>query len=198
MSSQTFQTDEAKRKLDAAASLLSQQIWCWGRDIDRNGGNLLLQRGFQRTEKPKGSTSSSIYQLKLSSTSRLVLRGFGVFFGDDRWGGLYVPRFEFEPKLTPEPVLHELVWSAKDLPPRRFPEPDEVHNCQRLLLALIEWIEVYEQWITTCVGETYRREILIDWNPKTGRVFPGEEMAAAWAALAEEVSEHPEHFIREA
>ncbi|MEM7315311.1 MAG: hypothetical protein AAF497_19395 [Planctomycetota bacterium] len=185
---------EAERMRNDAASLLNQQAWCWGRDVESKG-NLLIRYGFERIEKPAGSKAASIYQIDLSSTSRLVLRGFGVFFGDDRLGGLYVPRFEFLPQLTPNAILSQPAWSTDDLPPRCSPGSDQLENWQQLLLTLVNWITQYEEWIAKSAGESYRRELLIDWNPKTGRVFDGDSMSAAWESVAKSIREHPDCFI---
>ena len=99
-----------------AAWLLNQQIWCWGRDIEFAEQNLLVQYGFQRIEKPAGSRAASIYRLKLSPTKRVVLRGFGIFWGDDRLGGVFLCRFGFAPRLTLDADLVRPAWSTDDLP----------------------------------------------------------------------------------
>ena len=177
-----------------AACLLNQQIWCWGRDVEYSGGNLLLRHGFQRIEKPVGSNAASLYRLELSPTSRVILRGFGVFCGDDRWGGLFLRRFGFVPQLTTETELSRPLWSAEDLPPLASPHADQVPYCRWLLLTLIDWIRDYEDWIVEREGIAYRAATLLDWNAKNGTVLP-EGMASAWRMLAAAVSDCPEKFI---
>ncbi len=179
-----------------AANLLNQQLWCWGRDIEASTGNLLVRHGFQRIEKPRGSSSSSIYRLDLSPTSRVILRGFGVFIGDDRWGGLFLPRFEFRPQLSPEPDLAVPAWSPEDLPPLKSPRVDQLAPCQSLLLALIDCIRRYELWIAEHAGIRYRGRTLVPWKTNHASVVPAEEIAAAWELLGEAVAEQPRHFIR--
>ena len=178
-----------------AANLLNQQLWCWGRDIEYAEGNLLMRHGFQRIEKPSGSESASVYRLELSPTARIVLRGFGVFCGDDRWGGMYVPRFEFTPQLTPESELMEPAWSPADLPPLAVPRQDQVRNSHQLLLTLIDWIRRYEVWIADKVGIDYRRESLLPWDAKHRTTVSAEEMSVAWRALGVAVADHPEQFL---
>ncbi|MHC4878591.1 MAG: hypothetical protein ACYTGL_19255 [Planctomycetota bacterium] len=179
-----------------AANLFNQQLWCWGRDIEASKGNLLVRHGFQRIEKPRGSSASSIYRLESSPTSRVILRGFGVFFGDDRWGGLFLPRFEFKPQLSPEPDLTRPAWSTEDLPPLTSPRADQLALCQNLLLSLIDWIRRYELWIAEHVGTAYRNRTLIPWKTNHESVVPAEETAAAWELLGVTIEERPEHFIR--
>jgi len=66
------------------AGLLSQQIWCWGRDIHRPAGNWLLEIGFNRTQPPSEKKNcASVYTLSLSASKHIVIRGFGVLFSDD-------------------------------------------------------------------------------------------------------------------
>ena len=184
------------KSVQQAAGLLNQQIWCWGRDIEYADGNWLVRHGFQRVEKPADSNAASLYRLDLSPTSRLILRGFGVFYGDDRWGGVFLRRFDFAPQLTPEPDLSRPPWSAEDLPPLLSPRADQVTCCQRLLLALIDWIRQYEVWITERVGIAYRSETLLAWNAKHGTVVPADKIAVAWQKLGVAVSDHPERYIQ--
>ena len=180
---------------EQAATLLNQQIWCWGRDIECSRDNWLVKHGFERVEKPAGSDAASLYRLDLSAKTRVILRGFGVFCGDDRWGGLFLQRFGFAPQLTPEPDLPRTPWFAEDLPPLVVPRPDQVPRCQRLLLTLIDWVRQYEVWIAERVGVAYRSETLLDWKKKKGVVVPAEELPFAWRMLGVAVSDHPDRFI---
>jgi hypothetical protein len=179
---------------ERAANLMNQQLWCWGRDVEFADGNLLMQIGCQRIEKPSGSQSASVYRFALSPTARIVLRGFGVFCGDDRWGGLFVPRFEFTPQLTPKPDLEEPPWSLEHLPPRVAPGKGQVRYCQQLLLLLIDWIRQYEVWIADEIGIAYRRETLQPWEAKhePNTVVAAEAMAASWRELGTAVANHPD------
>jgi len=108
--------------VDFAAGLLSQQIWCWGQDIKRPEGNWLLEIGFERTTPPANQKDcASVYRLKLSAGQRLILRGFGVFFGDDRQGGIFIERYGFSPQFTIHSRLVGDPWFCEDLPPMRPP-----------------------------------------------------------------------------
>ncbi|MEM9657068.1 MAG: hypothetical protein AAF961_01795, partial [Planctomycetota bacterium] len=60
-----------------AVDLLSQQVWCWGRDILRPEGNWLIEVGFERVEPPADRQDcSSVYALRLPLGRCVVLRGF--------------------------------------------------------------------------------------------------------------------------
>lgn len=177
-----------------AAHLLNQQIWCWGCDIDSPEGNLLLRHGFQRLGKPPGSNAASVYRLDLSPTTRIVLRGFGVFCGDDRWGGLFLRRFDFKPQLTPDSDLSQPPWLAQDLPPLTSPRTNQVPRCQQLLLIMIDWIHQYEVWVAENLGDSYRAETLHEWKEKN-KAVPAERMPDAWRMLGKTVTDHPEILI---
>ncbi len=186
---------EAWSTSSQAADLLNQQIWCWGRDIECSGGNLLVQYGFQRIEKPAHSHAASLYRLDMSPTARVVLRGFGVFYGEDGRGGLFLRRDSFAPQLTPKGDLSKPAWTIDDLPRFATPRPVDVPRCQRLLLEVVNWIREYEVWVGEQAGIAYRRKTLVPWNAKHKTVVCAEEMAGAWRMLGLAVAEHPERLI---
>jgi len=171
--------------IQQAADLLNQQLWCWGCDIESLEGNLLIQYGFQRIENPADSNVASLYRLNISPTTRIILRGFGIFFGDDEWGGLFLRRFGFTPQLTPSSDLSAPLWSSEDLPPLVEPRTGQATNCQQLLLKLTAWVSRYELWIEETIGVEYRREMLEPWEAKGRIVIPAEEMPGSWCLLGE-------------
>ena len=184
MTAGSYESEDAKANLiDKAIGLFSQQIWCWGQDIKSSHGNLLVQFGCQRIETPPGRNESSIYRFELNPSSRVMLRGFGVFFGDDHLGGLFLHRFSFDPRLTSQADLIRLPWSSSELPALKKPRADQGLACKRLLLALANWIGSYENWVLEQYGASYREESLFEWNPKNNEKFAGEEMAAIWNSL---------------
>ena len=191
-----YVSDLHASSIQRAACLLNQQIWCWGRDIELSGRNLLLEHGFQRIEKPANSRAASIYRLELSPVKRVILRGFGIFFGDDRCGGLFLRRFEFAPQITLDSDLARPAWSADDLPQLQSAFSDsDFARCQKLLLTLIDWIREYEVWIVENVGIAYRQYTLRDWKPEGETVVPAENMAVAWRILSTEIADDPWRFI---
>lgn len=179
----------------SAANLMNQQIWCWGRDIECPDGNLLVHFGFQRLEKPPGSNAASLYLLDIPTTARIVLRGFGVFYGDERWGGLFLHRYAWSPRLTPAASLLSPAWNADDLPELHAPRDDDFERCQRLLLGLVDWIHQYEVRIVETKGIDYRRQSLLPWKPKRGVVIPAEELSRAWRLLGVAIAEASQDLI---
>ncbi|MEM8945330.1 MAG: hypothetical protein AAGD11_09115 [Planctomycetota bacterium] len=171
-------------------NLLSQQIWCWGQDILRAEGNWLLEIGFERVEAPEDREScSSVYTLELPRERRVVLRGFGVFYGDDALGGVFLPRFEFAPQYTTHASLERPPWTNADLPELDAPSASERSACKSLTLDLIDWIRAYEVTIVERLGIEHRQATLSAWASKKNPVTPAEEMAAAWRLLGVAIAE---------
>ena len=52
-------------------AVLHQQCWCWGQDIRRVAGNLLLDNGFDKHRPLDGKEGSSAYRLNLSNKELL-------------------------------------------------------------------------------------------------------------------------------
>ena len=175
--------------LREAVNLLSQQVWCWGRDILRPEGNWLLEIGFDRIEPPADyKNCSSVYTLAVSRGRCVVPRGFGVFYGDGQWGGVFLPRFTFHPRYTIQARLDRPPWSDSDLPTLNAPTESQQHACATLTVDLIDWIHRYEVNIVEQLGIEYRRSTLLDWDNGTRPVVPAENVASAWRELSCQVT----------
>ena len=174
---------------EIAADLLSQQVWCWGCDISRPEGNWLVELGFERIPPPADRESeSSVYTLKLANGRSVVLRGFGVFYGDAKLGGIFLPRYEFCPRYTSTAELESPPWSDTDLPELNAPNASQQDACVSLLLELIEWIELYEKEIIDRLGIEYRRNTLVTWNNGRRPFIPAAKMVAAWRELSDHLA----------
>ena len=168
-----------------AAGLLSQQLWCWGRDILRPAGNWLIELGFDRISPPiEMPDCASVYTLTLSPSKRIVLRGFGLFFGDDSRGGVFLERFAFQPQFTNQSTMTLDAWSCQDLPPLRKPEGSERSACRLMTMELIDWIIGYETQVIERLGIDYRRDTLLSWNNGRRWFLPAEQMMGQWRKLS--------------
>lgn len=67
----------AENPVKRAISLLSQQAWCWGRDVIRPEGNWLVEIGFDRVEPP--ADQGYVHP---------IVRLKGVFRCEDDWWGI--------------------------------------------------------------------------------------------------------------
>lgn len=174
-----------------AVGLLSQQVWCWGRDIIRPEGNWLLETGFERIPPPSNRKDcASVYSLELPHERCVVLRGFGAFYGDCEYGGVFLPRFEFRPRYTTEWTLECPPWTDAEMPELKSPSEEEQSVCLSLTLAIIEWIQNYEKTIIEQLGVEYRMKSLEQWNSGRRHIVPAEEMVSAWEELAVQVADH--------
>lgn len=171
--------------------LLDQQLWCWGRDIVRDEGNLLVEYGFSRERPPEGESGSSLYLYYPTPETRLVLWGFGVFYGAEARGGVYLRRRTFSPALSHYPGPEHEAWRPGQLsglyPPR---EREECRSACILLRDLCRSLHRYETWILASASEgraEHRKRCVTDW-PKT--VVPAEKMPESWLRLTDFFNEY--------
>ena len=192
MNLQTVKRGSSEKILiSRAVKLLSQQVWCWGRDIERIEGNWLMEIGFERTEPTfRCENCDSIYSLELSNGKRVILRAFGVFYGNDQKEGIYLPRYEFLPKYLRRLNIKNLPWEKNDLPELHFPNNSEVSNCVRLVTELVNWIRTYEENVANILGLDYRKSTLYEWQKIVGSIIPAEDMISEWKFLETKISEN--------
>ena len=177
--------------ISRAVKLLSQQVWCWGRDIERIEGNWLMEIGFERTEPTfRCENCDSIYSLELSNGKRVILRAFGVFYGNDQKEGIYLPRYEFLPKYLRRLNIKNLPWEKNDLPELHFPNNSEVSNCVCLVTELVNWMRTYEENVANILGLDYRKSTLYEWQKIVGSIIPAEDMISEWKFLETKISEN--------
>ncbi len=175
--------------ISLAATLLNQQVWCWGRDICRKEGNWLLEIGFQRIEAEESNDAvDSVYSLRLPAGQNLVLRGYGVFYGNPEYGGIFLPRYEFIPGYTNHSILESPPWKESDLPELKFPSQSEWKNYIALLVDLIYWIKNYEQNVIQNLGLEYRHYTLTEWDNGTREIIAAKDIVSEWGKIGKEIS----------
>ncbi|MBM3785388.1 MAG: hypothetical protein FJW30_13560 [Acidobacteria bacterium] len=170
------------------AQLMHQQCWCWGQDVRRSDGNLLLEYGFERSRPAAEVPGSSRYLLGRDE-ARIVLWGFGAGYVAEGLGGIYVNRYCFVPRWMGEFAPIESVWCAEELASLRRPFTRcEIRRSRRLLQSLMRWIAGYEEWVERKCGNEYRGRTLKGWNRTS---IPANQMATEWRLLARHVEEPP-------
>ena len=181
-----FPEDGLARGVD----LLSQQIWCWGRDILRPEGNVLLEQGFERLiAPPEKANKKNIYALSLASGRTVILRGFGIVYIDERFGSIFVPRYELVPRFAPQEDSPLLPWSGDDLEGHVPPVAEERGQRIQMLADLIDWVIAYERDLIAVAGIDYRSQSLQRWDNGKRRVFPAPSMVPEWQALQRRVED---------
>ncbi len=145
--------------------ILHHQMWFFGKDIMHESGNLLVKYGFERFGVPAGKTGGNSYRIKISDSQEVALFGFGIFFGDSSLGGVFLKRYEFQPKLLSNSKLELPIWQSDLLPKRRLPaNPIETKHTKFLLKSLIIWLLEYERWIDLTCGKQWRKSCLKEWS----------------------------------
>ncbi len=140
-----------------AAKLFNQQLYLIGRDVASRHGNLLMHYGCVREASPHRQTPS-LYTLNFSTQRRLIFRGFGVFCGNDRLGGIFLRRREFVVEWTAESKPVRKPWIPDFLPPLRRPRtPEQKAAASKLLREIVECFIDYESWIDEEFGYPMRR-----------------------------------------
>ena len=166
----------------SAAILFDQQMWCWGQDVRRPEGNALLLYGLARDTPPAASRLGSVYHLSPEAGSRLILTGFGVFYGRAGLGSLYLARQRFSPFLLRRAALPDPCWKVHAVPPHRPPQTKREQERVRLLMGqALSWIADYEEWIGQELGSEYREKCVAGWFKQT---LPAGSMAGEWRRLA--------------
>jgi hypothetical protein len=165
--------------------LLHQQCWNWGRDILRPEGNLLLESGFSRQRPPEGELGSSRYELETDDGSILLLWGFGLYFGEPERGGVYLNRYQFQPKWMPLESVRPLIWRADLVPDGQTP-PAPLLPFEIAARAAGQ-IADYEDWVLSRCGLEYRRNVLREWK-QAAKGVPPQTLPQSWRDLAADLA----------
>lgn len=162
--------------------LLDAQMWCFGRDVVRPSGNVLVAYGFSKERPPEGMNASSCYVRREDSMREIRLWGFGAMYSEACVGSLFLERRKFSPKLLANGHLDGMVWRLSDMPPSRKPRSEAEHAASwRLLGGACGWLSRYEAWVRSEYGGEYRRRCIASWPKKA---VPADGMAESWMELA--------------
>ncbi len=167
-----------------AKILFDQQLWCWGRDVFHEQGNILIRYGFQRQPPPaKFKNVASLYILQNSSVT-VILRGFGMFFGNAEHGYIFIDRASFSVKWFAE--LPPQMWTLEQILELRHRQNSPHIQTQKdyLLARCTRWLQAYEFWIKRQFGSTWRENNLLNWQRSCCQ---GSEMAAQWREIHQQI-----------
>jgi hypothetical protein len=159
-----------------------QQMWCWGQDIRREEGNILLQYGFTRERPPEGFEGSSCYLLRTNENRNLILWGFGISYLQTGVGGIFLRRGNFVPLLTPTSDVPSHIWHVDQLQGTFLPRTAQEGCIACTLFSnALSWISDYEHWIGSTFGCEYRRSCL---EKKKEYFLSAEHIAGEWERLS--------------
>lgn len=175
----------ALHKLSEA--LLDQQMWCWGCDVRRASGNLLLAYGFEQRPSPNPRFHSA-YTVRITSSCTLTLWGWGLWVAAPERGSVFASRDRFRVRWTPQTDLAPLAWQERDLP--RGSADVRLMDALFLLREAALWIAGYERWVGAHCDPDYRPRAIDAWPQK--RQFKGgissEKVADQWETIADKLT----------
>lgn len=165
-----------------AVALLDQQLWCWGRDVCRPEGNLLLDLGMCRYRSPVPGNDRTAYTGRVPGDGVVWLWGFGLAYWRPDVGGVFLKRSGFDPLLMPQP-LDRPAHSPDELSPWLVrPTTAALRaTAAAAVRAAAGWVAGYEHWVGENFGIGYRRAALAARD--TPPAVPAREMARAWENL---------------
>jgi len=164
--------------------LLHHQCWFFGRDILHPDGNLLVQYGFKRYKAPK-KTGTNRYRIVIGTSVEVDLWGFGLFYGDEKLGRIFVRRYDFSPQLFEKGNLGPRIFESEDLPSSLKPARDiEIDVAKDLTRRAVDWILTYEDWVEKAYGKEWRRKCLREWPNSE---FPARRIKTNWQKMAKKL-----------
>jgi hypothetical protein len=173
----------AVRKVGAC--LLDVQMWCFGRDVLSQHGNLLLAYGFRRQPSPDAR-----FRSRYEHDSGWQLWSWGLWISQ-MGASLYLPRQRFELFYMPCAARPQ-IWQPEHLPPVRAPHGlDEVAQALTLFEQLCGAVAAYEAWVQSTVGQAYRQQT-IEQHPsyRHYRHINAESLVGQWQSISSGVHHH--------
>jgi hypothetical protein len=169
-----------------ATGLLDQQLWCWGRDIVRPAGNILLDLGMCRHRPADSTRERSLYTGRVAGNAEVWLWGFGLLYCTPDRGGVFLRRYGFDPLLVEHPPEGPVFRPADVGPVTRPATAGGRRNLVELVRAAAGWMARYEHWVAEEFGTAYREATLAarDQPP----VVPACDMALEWESVEKKAS----------
>ena len=163
-------------------AMMHQQCWCWGQDIRRSEGNLLLHQGFSRARPPENHKGSACYEKRLDQQRQVALWGFGMCLGYADHGSVFLSRFAFAPRFCARREIGRAVWKPDQLDDFRAPRTlDECRASLILLGHALRWLGDYERKVLDEQGQDYRCDTLKQWSHA---VLTPLEVPGEWVRLS--------------
>lgn len=167
------------------ARVLDLQMWCFGCDIRKREGNLLIKSGFTRHRSPDQRTGSR-YSKGLSDHTHMYLWGFALVISSFE-SGLCLRRHQQIPTFSPSLRIHDDSWSPWDIP--QFSHPDselQRFRAQTLLRICALEMQQYEDFINRVSETNYRLKCLK--SKRSYKKMVGTSLFEAWGELANKLN----------
>lgn len=169
-----------------AVALIDQQMWCWGCDVRRTEGNLLLIYGAEKRPSPQPGYHSA-YTFHLQNNTVLNLWGWGIWIARTGLGSLLISRSQFRVRYTNDVYFKPDAWRERHLPLTSNTKcTEERQKAFDLLFSAMHWAGTYESWLQTQVKLDYREQAIAAWPQRKhyrGGI-PVAQMPVRWFELA--------------
>jgi len=137
--------------------VIDVMLWCIGRDIESDDGDLLLLFGFNKYKVPKHILGSNRYHISFY-VHEIVLWGFGILVHDHEIG-MFINRHRFEPRLVEMDRLPLYnIWHISGITnTREIKDKDNEFTRINIMLDLLfRLLYRYERWVLVWKGHEYR------------------------------------------
>lgn len=161
-----------------ADRLMSASMWCLGKDVQHESGNLLVRFGLRRVPRPSGHPGTSSYVAQLSPGAQIWLWGFGVIVKTPGVSCLF-ERDSFSPRLFDESRPLESVFDLQGLGIlRRVQSESDARMSFSARATWWGWLEGYEAWLEDSLGPAYRIGLLKECRLPRG--YEGSSLTQLW------------------
>jgi len=141
------------------------QMWCFGCDIRRSSGNLLVEYGFTKARCSGKYTGSSRYSKNIDSNNALHLWGFAMLIGNQD-EMLLMKRHQRLPVYSNKVQTACLIDQGLPLNPKILPKfrtldhESERISAQNFFRLWITTLKDYENFVESRTSKKYRQECL--------------------------------------
>lgn len=168
-------------------ALCEVQMWCFGCDIRRKSGNLLVGYGFTRSKNYIRSYGTSYYSRYFPCGFSLHLCGFAMIATDTRAtntkAAILMRRFDSAPKLLPNPNKLSQHCTPQDLAHAFTPSVQaEYQEALFLFRKLTQELGRYEHYIEQEAESGYR-SACISAAPRRCRTIKSGSLSRLWSEL---------------
>ena len=164
--------------------LFDLQMWCFGCDVKRGEGNLLLQSGFTRS-RPLGEMGGSTHYEKIFDSDKSVhLWGFAVVISAGSIGSLCLRRYERVPTYLADKKIERDFWRPHELPKFKAPVSTiDIKRSQELLKICADQLLNYETKVAELVQPGYRR-LCVETRRKERKTLKQTSLSNGWTELS--------------
>ncbi len=139
-------------------------MWCWGKDIMSEEGNLLIDFGFKMQKSTDPANRGTRYILDIDDERRLTLMALGMVYSEEGKGAAQFERSRYIPLFNPDPNCNKNIYSFKELegfgPAKSEPDKQFLKRSKAECALLISH---YETWIIQIANKNHQKKRVSTW-----------------------------------